>query len=367
MRRIWHPAFAGAGFAASARSRRRPKMHHKHFDMNHDLLKSKSRLVGLLAILACSIVSCGRGTPPDVEKLRSNQFLSEDLFLSITNGSSVADVRKILGSAVRHQFTVAENGHTWTLIKCFLHTGEEESYNFYQLLFRDDALVKTIGWIRMEMEAYSYEGTAASRLKPWDIEDMKYVKKAIEAPVVTHGEIRAELKDAGATMKKFQGKGNLPAVVILPIAAALSQRAIKEFPINEELRQRYDGCKASIGMTIKEVDALMASRCGCLPQEQGVWLGFMGSTDTQATLILFSCFRMSPSCLMAAGMSPTSIATLFSATIGIPTCHQTGAIKNESDQITAATGPSSVSGEGSLAFSGAGFAASSRSRRRSAR
>ena len=82
------------------------------------------------------------------------------------------------------------------------------------------------------------------------------VKKALEAPAVTHERIRADLKDARETMEKYKGKGNIPAVVGLLFAPALNRRYNKEFPINEGLRQRYDGCRAAIGMTIKEVDAI---------------------------------------------------------------------------------------------------------------
>ncbi len=218
--------------------------------------KSVIAALGLLAIVICYVISRRPHTRPEVEKLRTNQFVSENLFLSITNGSSITEARKELGSAVRHQFTVADNGHTWTLIRCFLHTGEEESYTFYQLLFRDDALVKTVGSIQMEREEYPYEGTTATRSKSWDVEDLKYVKKAIDAPVVTPEQIRADLKQAQATMEKFKGKGNIPAEVLSRFARVDAERANKEFPINEELRRRYDGCRASIGMTIKEVDAL---------------------------------------------------------------------------------------------------------------
>jgi hypothetical protein len=198
--------------------------------MNHDLLKSKSPILGLLAILIFCVVSCGPRTPPAVEKLRTNQFVAEDRFLSITNGSTVAEARKLLESAVRHEFTVAESGHSWTLIKCFLHTGDEESYTFYQLLFCDDALVKTIGWIPMERYEYPYNGTTATRSKPWDIEDMKYVKKAIDAPAVTHEQIRADLKKAQATMRNSKGQGNITGIVLLLFARPLTQRANKEFP-----------------------------------------------------------------------------------------------------------------------------------------
>ena len=225
--------------------------------MNRDSVKYKNLFLGLGVILICSLSACGRGAPSEAEKLRNNQFVFEDVFLSITNGSSFADVTRTLGSAVRHQFTVAENGDTWTLIRCFLHTGEEEGYNFYQLLFRDGALVRTIGYVKWgEMEEIPYEGTTRSRAKPWDIEDMTGVKKLIQAPAVTHEQIRAELKDARETMEKYKGHGNIPAVVWYFFAPAFRALAKKGYPVNEELRQRFDGCRASIGMTIKEVDAL---------------------------------------------------------------------------------------------------------------
>ena len=244
--------------------------------MNRDVIKRKWLLAGFSAFLIYSGISCTGADAADVETLRRKQFVNEDVFLSITNGTSLADVKTKLGPAVRHQFTAVESGHTWTLIRCFLHTGREESYTFYQLLFRDDALVKTIGWIQMDREEYAYAGTTATRSKPWDIEDTKYVRTALKAPAVTHEQIRANLKDARETMAKYKGQGNLPAVVGLLFAPALNRRYNKEFPINEDLRQRYDGCRASIGMTLKEVDALygeplrgFTTRTGCVARIYG--------------------------------------------------------------------------------------------------
>lgn len=224
--------------------------------MNREATKRTCLFAELSAFLICSGILCiGAGTA-DVGTMRRKQFVDEDVFLSITNGTSLADVKMKLGPAVRHQFTVVEGGHNWTLIRCFLHTGQEESYTFYQPLFRDDALIKIIGWVRMEREEYAYEGTTATRSKPWDIDDKKYMRKALEAPAVTHGRIRADLKDARETMAKYRGQGNIPAVVGLLFGLALNRRYNKELLINEGLRQRYDGCRAFIGMTIKDVDAL---------------------------------------------------------------------------------------------------------------
>lgn len=219
--------------------------------MNRKLL-----FAGFWAFMICFDISCAGGDATDVDTLRKRQFVNEDIFLSITNGTSLADVRSKLSHAVRHQFTVVDGGHTWTLIRCFLHTGDDESYTFYQLLFCDDALVKTIGWIQMERERYAYDGTTATRSKPWDIEDTKYVKKAIEAPAVTHEQIRRELKDARETMDKYKGQGNIPRVIGYLFAPAFIALAKKGYPVNEKLRQTFDGCRVSINMTIKDVDAL---------------------------------------------------------------------------------------------------------------
>lgn len=219
-------------------------------------VKYKSLVLAFWAIAICSVSSCGGSDRAEVEKLTRDQFVSEDVFLSITNGASLAEVRKTLGTATRHEFTVADGGHIWTLIMCYLDTGAEESYTYYQLLFRDGSLVKTIRWIEFEREEYSYEGTTATRSKPWDIEDMKYVKKAIKAPAVTPEQIRAEMQDARETMEKYKGTGNIPAVVGNLFAPAMLANAREQVPINEKLREKFDGTRASPGMTVKEVDAL---------------------------------------------------------------------------------------------------------------
>ena len=228
--------------------------------MNRDAIRQKCLFGVLSALLICSGISCTGADATDMEILRRKQFVDEDVFLSITNGTSLADVKMKLGPAVRHQFTAVEGGHTWTLIRCFLHTGEEEGYNFYQPLFRDGELVKTIGWIRMEREEVPYKSRYAtsmvSRTTPWDIEDPKYVQKAIETPEVTHEQIRAQLKDAQATMEKYKGQGNIPRVVGYLFAPAFRALEKKGYPVNEELRRKFDGCRVSIGMTGGEVDAI---------------------------------------------------------------------------------------------------------------
>lgn len=203
-------------------------------------------------------LSCSRNSemPAELEKVMTCQFVPVETFLAITNGSSLGDVRKLVGNAVRHQFTVSVDGHKWMLIRCFIHTGEDEGFNFKQLLFRDDALIKTIGWFPMEMERYPYGGTTATRIKQWDIADMKYVKKAMAAPLVTPDQIRAEIEDARQIMSESKGQGNIPAVVGYALAPGFLIKARKAYPLNEELRRRFDGSRATIGMTVDQVDRL---------------------------------------------------------------------------------------------------------------
>lgn len=232
-------------------------------------MKPQCLYTTLTAILIGCSLSCTRNNSTDVNSLRRAHFVNEDVFLSIANGTRLEDVRKKLGSAVRHQFTVAEDGHTWQLIRCFLHTGGEESYNFYQMLFRDDVLVKVIGWMTWEREQYSYRGTTATRTVPWDIEDLKYVQRAIDAPVVTSDQIQAELENARDTMEKYKGQGNIPAVVGYLFAPAFSLRYNKDFRINEKLRERFDGCRVSIGMNSGEVDELFGEPVRVFPTKAG--------------------------------------------------------------------------------------------------
>jgi hypothetical protein len=173
-------------------------------------MKLKSLIFGFLTIVICSASSGTPRVPPELERLIKSHFVAEDVFLTIHSGAPLPDVRKTLGSAVRHEFTVTESGHQWTLIKCFLHTGDEEAYVFYRLLFRDGVLAKTIGSVRWDTEEYPYMGTTATRRKPWDIEDMTPVRKALNAPAVTAEQIRAEIKDAQETMEKYKGEGRHP-------------------------------------------------------------------------------------------------------------------------------------------------------------
>jgi hypothetical protein len=47
----------------------------------------KSMVIGLLGFLVWSSMSCTGGNTTDVETLRRIQFVNEDTFLSITNGT----------------------------------------------------------------------------------------------------------------------------------------------------------------------------------------------------------------------------------------------------------------------------------------
>lgn len=236
----------------------------------------KLMAIGVWSFLISSGISFAGNDKTDVDTLRRRHFADEDVFLSITNGSSLGDVMTRLGPAVRHEFTAVENGHTWTLIKCFLHTGEEESYTFYQLLFRGGVLFKTIGWIKIEREEYAYNGTTATRAKRWEIEDNRYVKMAIVAPAVTSNQIRAKLKDARETMEKHKDEGNIPRWVGHLFAPSFRKLENDGYPVNEKLRQQFDGCKVTIGMTTNDLQAIYGKPLHSFGKEKGVTVEIYG-------------------------------------------------------------------------------------------
>lgn len=105
-------------------------------------------------------------------------------------------------------------------------------------------------------ERYQYRGTTATRAKPWDIEDMDYLKKSIAARSESRENIQSSIRSTRAAAEKRRGDGNIPWIVGRIFSPALAERAEKAFPINEKLRERFDGCRASIGMSVAEVDAL---------------------------------------------------------------------------------------------------------------
>lgn len=205
---------------------------------------------------------CAAPRAPSEAELRStNQYADEDAFLSVTNETSLAEVRKMLGIAVRHQFTVSDGGHRWTLIRCLLHTGRVESRAYYQMLFKDDRLLKIIAHVDWwKREDVPYRASFRSRTKPWDVEDMTGVRMALRAPALTPSQIREELKAKRESMAKYRGQGNIPLVVGVLLAPLMAPGYIagelRDGPLNADLRARFDGCRSSLGMTVKEVDDL---------------------------------------------------------------------------------------------------------------
>jgi hypothetical protein len=112
--------------------------------------------------------------------------------------------------------------------------------DYFPLLFRNKELVKIVP---------SVKGTV-------DIDDMAYIVKWLEAPALSRDQIRAELKDDRQTREKYKGGGNLPPILGYIFGPLFLAKQEKEYPLNEELRERYDGCRASLGMTVKEIDGL---------------------------------------------------------------------------------------------------------------
>ena len=185
-----------------------------------------------------------------------NLTVSEKTFLAITNGESFEAITNILGIAARHEFTAIGTNGNYTLIYCFVPDADGPSF---WLLFRDEALLKIIKPFTFPelLETYPYEGTTASRIKSWDIDDAgisERIGKVINAPAMTHDQILDDLRPDTHTTS---GSWNVfPAFILSGFLWKSASYIEKDYETNEELLKHYDGCQAKLGMSAEDIEKL---------------------------------------------------------------------------------------------------------------
>ncbi len=152
---------------------------------------------------------------------------------------------------MRHQFTIKKkDGSVYVFADCWIDAGQGKRMFF---LFKDGRLLKISDYIPREMEEAPYKGTTWRRVKSWDIEDMSYIEKNINAPALSYNEIRNQLNQKSANY------GEEPANIMpafFPYSIIMSFKAKKDYLINQKLRKKFNGFLARPGMSIEEIDAL---------------------------------------------------------------------------------------------------------------
>jgi len=212
----------------------------------------------------------------------------EKTFLAITNGTSLDAVTNILGIAARHEFTVAENKTNYILISCFVAVGDGIDA---WLLFQDKTLVKK---------------SVPTRPKPNGIEKtLKLVRKAINAPAATESEMLDYLKPYGgkgmqhATIaENVFWAGAFAGVTVLTAGYPLwtwhqgNKELKSEYATNEMFLKLYDGCRASLGMSVDAVDALYGKPLQVLSMKNKQTARIYGDNRNLENIkpwLLFSC------------------------------------------------------------------------------
>jgi hypothetical protein len=230
------------------------------------------------AIICCGCISTYSRSASMEKKLT----VPEKTFLAITNGSSLDVVTNILGIAARHEFTVLEKKTNYTLISCFVAV--DEGIDVW-LLFQDKILVKKL---------------VPTRPKPEDIEKLpKLVRKTINTPAATESQMLDYLKP-------YDGKGkdstSISATILTAGAMVFSGGLSKmqqntkqlenDYLTNEMFLKLYDGCRAGLGMSVAEVDALYGKPLQVLSMKNEQTARIYGDNRNLENIkpwLLFSC------------------------------------------------------------------------------
>jgi len=213
--------------------------------------------IGILLLAVLGLCSCSSGRS-NVDSTIKNLTVPQAAFLAITNGESLDAITNTFGIAARFEFTVAETNGVYTLVSCLVP--DADGYSFW-LLFRDKTLLKIIRPFSFPelLETYPYQGTTATRIKSWDVDDPGIEKRTasvIDAPALTHDQIENMLN--GLQHKPSTTSGSswsiIPAFLLSGIMSKAAPQIEKDYETNESLLQRYNGCSANIGMDTNEVE-----------------------------------------------------------------------------------------------------------------
>jgi hypothetical protein len=207
-------------------------------------------------------------------------LVSDRTILAIKQGTSLDEARKTLGIAARHEFTVSQPDGTYTLISCL---GPDPDGTHFLYLFHNQAMEKMISFPRAELERFPYRGTTASRIKPWAVDDQTRIIKAIAAPAWSQTDIIRALKP-----NPYTGPGEswdlVPAALFVGIATAgpiqfrFMNYERNEYRVNFDYLSRYDGCKASLGMSGEEVEAMFGKPLRVFSGKDGEIVRIFGRT-----------------------------------------------------------------------------------------
>ena len=182
------------------------------------------------------------GKEATLKALINEQRVPEEVFLSLKDGAAFDEVRKTLGSAARHEFTIFNTNETWTLIGCYV--GKQKTFQW--LLLKNDVLVKRPPWIWCKEKSILPDG------------DMARVWKVINARSKTMEEIKFDFAPLPYDKRTAGEPMNiLPALILTwPLMKMAEPRLKRKFLINRDLRKRFDGCLIRSGMTAEQVDAI---------------------------------------------------------------------------------------------------------------
>jgi hypothetical protein len=219
-----------------------------------------------------------------------NLTVPEKFFLTITNGSSLDAVRNAMGLAARHEFTISENTANYTLIKCSVSPdNKNDDVTSFDLLFCNNLLIKIIDvpWF--------------GRARPLNIKNNpELIRNTISTQALAQAEILNKLRPYHDKEGSIGMMGGVfitsCAVLLAPVTWAFMLENLMdskgEYKANNELVKQYDGCRASLGMSAAEVDALYGKPLRILSMKNGEIARVYGDNqdlDDVEPWLRFSC------------------------------------------------------------------------------
>jgi hypothetical protein len=217
----------------------------------------KIYLKTIFAICVLSVLFVTSGCNDEINDY-GIEALNWNMFKAINIGDSLIKFQKKYSKAIRHQFTITENGNIYKYFYIFVASKPAiDKLSSIGLLYKNGELIKFIdpGAIVYKMEEVLYEGTPASRIVSWSINDNYYINNIFNLKPISKKHFKPELTDTTDYNKGMEPLKILPAFAISYILfGAQTVKLKKQYTLNKQFLKEYDSSKINIGMTVKEVE-----------------------------------------------------------------------------------------------------------------
>ncbi len=131
-------------------------------------------------------------------------------------------------------------------------------------LFVDNKFEKFIHWLP-DVEQVPYQGTTRSRPRPMNVDDCVWLTRALDTRALGNEDLRKEVKSATNPPEQIDVGLTIAWLMLRPLFRSQPRPSVADYKRNALLRDQFNAARLDLGMTEKQVEAILKAK----PLERG--------------------------------------------------------------------------------------------------